>query len=161
MPQSVKECQRCEATTKSGNRCKNRTCRGKLCWQHLKKQEGLRVKPSGIQGAGMGLFTTKPFKKNEKIANYTGEQMSRTQINQRYPGNTVGEYVLCDGNRSNSRCVDGRKTNSSVARFANDAKGTTQRNNARFLQRGFGIKAGRNIPANREVLVPYGRTYWT
>ena len=86
MPQSVKECQRCEATTKSGNRCKNRTCRGKLCWQHLKKQEGLRVKPSGIQGAGMGLFTTKPFKKNEKIANYTGEQMSRAQINQRYPG---------------------------------------------------------------------------
>ena len=109
----------------------------------------------------MGLFTTKPFKKNEKIANYTGEQMRRAQINQRYPGNTVGEYVLCDGKRSSSRCVDGRKTNSSVARFANDARGSTQRNNARFLQRGFGIKAGRNIPANREVLVPYGRAYWT
>ena len=80
MPQSIKECQRCEGTAKSGNRCKNRTCRGKLCWQHLKKRDSLRVKPSGIQGAGMGLFTTKPFKKNEKIVDYTGERMSRAQI---------------------------------------------------------------------------------
>ena len=80
MPQSIKECQRCEGTAKSGNQCKNRTCRGKLCWQHLKKRDSLRVKPSGIQGAGMGLFTTKPFKKNEKIVDYTGERMSRAQI---------------------------------------------------------------------------------
>ena len=33
-------------------------------------------------------------------------------------------------------------------------------NNARFLQRGFGIKASRNIPVGREVLVSYGRGYW-
>ena len=160
MPQAIRECQRCEGTAKSGSRCKNRTCRGKLCWQHLKKEKGLRVKPSTIAGAGFGLHTTKPFKKNQKIADYTGENLSRAQIDQRYPGNTVGEYVLCEGDNANSRCVDARKTNSSAARFTNDARGTNQRNNARFLQRGFGIKATRNIPADREVFVSYGKAYW-
>ena len=100
MPDSRKTCQRCTATTKSGQRCKNRTCRGKQCWQHLKKEQGLRVKQSEIAGAGFGLFTTKPFRKNQKIANYTGENLSRAAIESRYPGNTRGEYVLCDGNMS-------------------------------------------------------------
>ena len=135
-------------------------CTGKQCWQHLKKEQGLRVKQSEIAGAGFGLFTTKPFRKNQKIANYTGENLSRAAIESRYPGNTRGEYVLCDGDRPNSRCVDGRKTNSSAARFANDARGTNKRNNARFLQRGFGIKAKQNIPAGQEILVSYGRDYW-
>jgi len=157
--QAIKECQRCKATTKAGHRCKNRTCRGKYCWQHLKKGQGLRVKPSEIAGAGFGLFTTKPFKKNEKIVDYTGERVSRAEIDRRYVG-TTGQYVLCEGNRPKSRCVDARKTNSGAGRYANDARGSNQRNNARFLQRGFGIKASRNIPVGREVLVSYGRGYW-
>ena len=142
-------------------RARGAAVRAKQCWQHLKKGQGLRVRQSEIAGAGFGLFTTKPFKKNQKIADYTGENLSRAAIDRRYRGNTRGEYVLCDGDRPNNRCVDGRKTNSSVARFANDARGTNRRNNARFLQRGFGIKATQNIPANREILVSYGRGYWT
>ena len=118
------------------------------------------MKKSEIAGAGFGLFTTKPFKKNQKIADYTGENLSRAAIERRYPGNTRGEYVLCDGNRPTSRCVDGRKTNSGAARFANDSRGTNKRNNARFLQRGFGIKATQNISPGREILVSYGRDYW-
>ena len=84
------------------------------------------MKQSEIVGAGLGLFTTKPFKKDQKIANYTGENLSRAAIERRYPRDRRGEYVLCDGNRLNSRCVDGKKTNSSVARFANDARGTNK-----------------------------------
>ena len=34
MPDSRRTCQRCIGTAKSGQRCKNRTCRGKHCWQH-------------------------------------------------------------------------------------------------------------------------------
>jgi hypothetical protein len=47
------------------------------------------------------------------------ENLSRVAIENRYPGNTGGDYVLCDGNIPNSHCVDGRKTNSSASRFAN------------------------------------------
>ena len=117
--------------------------------------------PSQIAGAGLGLYTAKPYKKNQKIVDYTGENMSRAAINARYPGNVRGEYVLCDGDRPNSRCIDGRKTNSGAARFANDARGSNMRNNATFLKRGFGIKAMRNLPAGREILVSYGRGYWS
>ena len=68
--QSERECERCTATAKSGNRCRNRTCRGTVCWQHLKRDSGLRVKQSQIAAAGMGLWTTRRFKPNEKIGKY-------------------------------------------------------------------------------------------
>ena len=58
---SEKVCERCMATAKSGSRCRNRTCRGDKCWQHLKRDSGLRVKPSQIQGA-TSIFAKTPMK---------------------------------------------------------------------------------------------------
>ena len=92
--QSIKECQRCTANTKRGTRCKNRTCRDDLCWQHLKKEKHLRIKKSQIPGAGLGLWTTRKFKPSERIGKYTGEKMSRDKVDEIYPGNTRAEYVL-------------------------------------------------------------------
>ena len=157
--QSEKECDQCTATAKSGNRCRNRTCRGKLCWQHLKRDSGLRVKPSQIAAAGMGLWTTRRFKPNEKIGNYTGERITKQQMLARYPNNKRGEYVLCP---NNGYCIDGKKTNSSSIRFANDSKGNSQlKNNAVFKQGSDVLRAGpQGIPANREIFVSYGSDYW-
>ena len=101
---SEKVCERCTATAKNGSRCRNRTCRGDKCWQHLKRDSGLRVRPSQIQGAGMGLWTTRRFKPNEKIGKYTGEWLTPAQLEERYPGNTRGEYVLCP---NSGYCMDG------------------------------------------------------
>ena len=134
--QSVKECQRCTGTTKSGARCRKRTCRGTLCWQHLKKQEGLRVKKSTIPGAGLGLFAAKPFAKGKQVAPYVGEKMTKAQVDKRYKGKTA-EYVLCQNKK---KCVDARKTNAGAARFANDGKG--KKNNAKFS--GLNIKTTKN-----------------
>ena len=157
--QSERECDRCTATSKSGNRCRNRTCRGKLCWQHLKRDSGLRVKSSQIAAAGMGLWTTRRFKPNEKIGNYTGERITKQQMLARYPNNKRGEYVLCP---NNGYCIDGKKTNSSSIRFANDSKGNSQlKNNAVFKQGSDVLRAGpQGIPANREIFVSYGSDYW-
>ena len=156
---SEKVCERCTATAKNGSRCRNRTCRGDKCWQHLKRDSGLRVRPSQIQGAGMGLWTTRPFKPNEKIGKYTGERLTPAQLEERYPGNTRGEYVLCP---NGGYCIDGKKTNSSTVRFANDSRGNSHlRNNAVFKQGSDVLRAGpQGIPANREVFVSYGRRYW-
>jgi hypothetical protein len=115
MTQSEKECERCTATTKSGDRCRNRTCRGDRCWQHLKRDSGLRVKASQIPGAGLGLWTTRRFKPNEKLGKYTGEELTWQQVEQRYPRNKRGEYVLCKNQRT---CVDAKKTNTNVVRYA-------------------------------------------
>jgi hypothetical protein len=157
--QSERECDQCTATSKSGNRCRNRTCRGKLCWQHLKRDSGLRVKSSQIAAAGMGLWTTRRFKPNEKIGNYTGERITKQQMLARYPNNKRGEYVLCP---NNGYCIDGKKTNSSSIRFANDSKGNSQlKNNAVFKQGSDVLRAGpQGIPANREIFVSYGSDYW-
>ena len=152
MSQSEKASQQCEATTKAGARCRLRTTRGKVCWVHLKHQQGLRVKKSRI--AGLGLYTTKPRKKNERLTTYKGEPMTRAQVAQRY-GDRTAQYVYC---RSKKRCLDARKTTAGVARYANDARGSGKRNNTRFS--GFALRAKRNIPAGSEVLVSYGREYW-
>ena len=157
--QSEKECEQCTATAKSGNRCRNRTCKGTLCWQHLKRDSGLRVKQSQIAAAGMGLWTTRRFKPNEKIGKYTGERLTKQEMLARYPNNKRGEYVLCP---NNGYCIDGKKTNSSSIRFANDSKGNSQlKNNAVFKQGSDVLRAGpQGIPANREIFVSYGSDYW-
>ena len=158
--QSLKDCKRCTAITKGGARCRNQTCRGTKCWQHTKSQEGLRVKPSQISDGGFGLHTTRRFAKGEKVANYTGEKMTRAQVKGRY-GSERGQYVVC---RSDSECFDGRKTSASFARFANDARGTSFRNNARFTPGASNhqpiLRTTRAIPASREIFANYGSDYW-
>jgi hypothetical protein len=68
--------QRCTANTMRGGRCKATTRKGQYCWNHLKQQEGLRVKQSGLgRAAGMGLWATKSFKVNETVCLYTGDWM--------------------------------------------------------------------------------------
>lgn len=153
MSQSERVSQRCEAITRAGNRCKNRTARGKMCWIHLKKEQGLRVKESRV--SGLGLYTTRRRRTKEKIATYQGERLTREQVRRRYADRT-GEYVLC--RRNLNECRDARKTNAGVARYANDPRGTGRRPNARFA--GFTVRATKAIRAGSEILVPYGAAYW-
>jgi len=152
--QSKRTCSQCTATTAKGTRCRKRTCRSGLCWLHLKRDEGLRIKPSSVPGAGLGLFATEDFRHTDKIAPYTGEQLTRAAIEERY-GDERGEYVLC---RDSKRCIDSRATNSSAARFANDSRGTDFRNNARF--RALRLEATRRIRPGDEIFVAYGKDYW-
>ena len=79
----------CEGQTKIGLRCKRNVVRGTpYCWSHLFSAHKLRIGPSRIQGAGMGLFASTSrviknppvrtaefllFKRDEKIVEYKGE----------------------------------------------------------------------------------------
>ena len=158
---SVRTCDRCTGTTKARNRCKNRTCHSGLCWQHLKKEQHLRIKPSQIPNAGLGLWTTKSFKAGDRVDVYKGEELTRQQVDARYPGDELAVYTICAGDDARSKCIDGRKTNSSAARFANDARGTAGlRNNVEIPRTVMKIK-GKGVPANRELFLNYGATYWS
>src|SRR4051812_20331160 len=75
----------CEALTKAGKRCKNKTVKSTMCWVHLKQLKQLRIKQSKIPEANLGLFTTKRIKANQKIIDYTGKVYD-------HPVN--GKYVL-------------------------------------------------------------------
>ena len=73
---------RCSSFTKNGTRCKLKTLKGSKCWQHMLKEDNLRVKKSNLFSGYTGrLFSgKKPFSKNQKIVPYTGVE-SNVPIN--------------------------------------------------------------------------------
>lgn len=169
-------CIQCQAHTANRGRCKRMTCKyGFQCWQHSIKHLGLSVKKSTIPGAGQGLFTEKRFEPHTELVEYKGEKLTNKQLNSRYPGNKVGPYAV----RVNRKyTIDGaRSATSSIARYANDAKGppgskSHRKNNADLVHKKKGkgstnprdkvfIESNkRPIPKNTEVLVNYGSDYW-
>ena len=158
MTQSQYRSNRCIAVAAStGARCRLRTARGRKCWHHTKRDDNLRVKDSGIPGAGLGLFADRePIKRGARVTTYTGQDLTRAQVQRRYKGER-GEYVLC---RSKNSCRDSRRTDEpGLGRWVNDARGTGKRPNAR-LTRAYTVKATKNIPPFSQILVSYGRGYW-
>ena len=88
---SIRKSQVCEAQTAKKQPCRNRTARGKMCWVHLKKLKGLRVKKATH---GFGLFATRNINRNKIIVPYKGEEMTERQAAKRYPKKD-GRYVVC------------------------------------------------------------------
>ena len=141
----------------TGQRCRLRTARGRKCWHHTQRDENLRVKRSTVPNAGLGLFVARDrVRKGERITQYTGEDLTKAQVQQRY-GERTGQYVYC---ASKNKCKDARRTDErGLGRWANAPRGTGKRANAK-LTTGNNLKAKRNIQPGQEVLVSYGRDYW-
>ena len=162
---SVKESVRCAAATRQGRgaQCRNITViYSEFCAGHTKHLLDLALKPSGIPGAGRGLFTLKAIKKGATIVVYRGERVTQDE----YDKHPSGYGVAIPG----GMVIDGRSTQSSLGRYANDCRAGNRRagqcsgNNAELVydEKPFKlrIQAVKNIPANREVLVSYGARYW-
>ena len=160
---SVRECTRCSATNKKGGRCSRNTCKYfDMCWQHTRANKGLYLAESSIPGSGTGVFTLRAIKKNAKIADYTGQLVS----NQGWNDGGTGDY----GVQLNKREVlDARSTQTALGRYANDCRPRNRKNrhcklNARFSinhhNKTVTLKATKNIPANSEIFVSYGKEYW-
>ncbi len=148
----------CNGTTLQNRSCRRRTARGQKCWMHTKKELNLRVKDSTVPHGGLGLFTAeKTYKKGEVITPYTGDLLTKKQVDTRYPGNTTGEYVLC---QNENKCVDGRKTTEKgLGRWANSTYKTKYKSNAKYTSK-FNVTATKTIKPGKEILVNYGRDYW-
>ena len=50
------------------------------CWQHFEVPEGADVRASTLPGAGMGLFVYNPFRKGQKVAEYSGKIVSARKV---------------------------------------------------------------------------------
>jgi len=154
---------RCQATTSNRSRCTRKTCKyGFQCWQHSIKNLGLSVKKSTVPGAGLGLFAEKAFPRKKKIIEYKGEKINTTELNRRYPGDTVGTYVV---SANANHHIDARKSpTSSIARYANDARGTAKTNNAQLethdRNKVYLVTKAKAIKKDQEVLTSYGGEYW-
>ena len=172
--QTVAESAKCRGRTEGGAVCtRNTLVTHPYCWQHEIKEENLRVKPSAISGAGKGLFAQdkirpKPednskivFHKGDKIAAYGGEILNKAELDRRYPGDTMAQYVL---QVNKNKYIDARNTKAGVARYANDPRGSGKTANAKLkaapaADKGK-LEASRNIHENEEILTSYGPEYW-
>ena len=160
---NIRDVVQCKGYTNSGARCKRRTARTQYCYYHLEKVEHVKIKPSKIPGAGMGLFTTIKRPAHRLVASYSGELVSRKK------NDYGGDYVIQLSNKPPYKYVDGRKTSSSAGRFSNMARRGDKgvRNNAHLAPdykhpgQAKVVSNNKAIPANREVFTSYGRSYWS
>ena len=140
--------------------CKNKTSEFKLyCNRHCKELFGAYVKKSGIRNAGQGLWAVKEFKRNQRIAQYGFDHIKITEkaFERKFKKEKDREYLICDA----GTCWDARAKDSTIARFANDAR-NPDKNNAEFrILRGVPwIVATKTIGVGMEIFVNYGEEYW-
>ena len=145
----------CIAFTKYNRRCLHMTNQGTMCHQHLKKDQGTRVAPSNIQGAKMGLFATREFKKGAQVATFSGARKHTTQ-------NIKGDYVL---KIDRDKYIDAKSPNTDVGRYVNESlSGDPGRNNSEFVydtrNKIAGLKALEKIKAGKEIMADYGKNFW-
>jgi len=124
----------------------------------LEKQ--LVVKKSSLPGSGKGLFTRKAIPKGTRIVEYKGKITSWKEADHRNGGNGYIYYV------KRYHVIDALPRPSALARYANDARGISRikgiTNNSEYVEDGLKvyIQSKRDIPANSEILVGYGKEYW-
>lgn len=124
----------------------------------LEKQ--LVIKKSALPGAGKGLFTRKPIPKGTRIVEYKGKITSWKDADHRDGANGYIYYV------KRYHVIDALPRKTALARYANDARGMTKikgiSNNSEYVEDGLRvyIQAKKDIPANGEILVGYGKGYW-
>lgn len=124
----------------------------------LEKQ--LVVKRSTIPGSGKGLFTKKFIPAGTKIVEYKGKITSWKDADHRNGGNGYIYYV------KRYHVIDALPRPDALARYANDAKGMARlkgvTNNSDYVEEGLKvyIESQKDIPANGEILVSYGKEYW-
>ena len=158
---TVTVCVRCSAITTKGTRCTRNTCiyPGE-CFQHFQMRHGLKLAPSRIPNAGLGVYTTKRIPPYTKIADYTGRIIS----------NTAWELDSSDyGVKYDSKhTLDARETQDGLGRYVNDCrtenKSVCAGNNANIHQtpqKNVYIQSNaRAITANSEIYAAYGQRYW-
>ena len=119
------------------------------------------VRPSLLEGAGMGLFMCERAKKGERIARYYGELIGPEETKRRRE--TGAQYIL---RASSKQFLDAEAYIHQRGRYANDGG---RKNNARISTvvnkcpvtglHWVSILARKTILPGQEVYVPYGRDF--
>ena len=123
-------------------------------------EKHLSIKKSLLPGAGRGLFTKKRIPKGTRIVEYKGKVSSWKEADHRNGGNGYIYYV------KRNHVIDALPRPRALARYANDAHGMIRKkgitNNSEYVEDGLKvyIESKKDIPANSEILVGYGKEYW-
>jgi hypothetical protein len=162
---------RCIGRRRDGHQCGRTSVIGcPYCFQHLRSERHLRVRPSTIPNAGKGLFAEDPlradreiiFRVGDYIIDYTGESINENQLEERY-GEYTGPYAIEVRGRSNQRgglfidaaaergvgsLINHRARSSANSVFVVDYRANRAR-----------LRAVRPIRNGDEIFVSYGNQY--
>jgi len=123
-------------------------------------EKNLVIKQSTLPGAGKGLFTKKLIPKGTRIVEYKGKVTTWKEVDHHDGLNAYIFYI------NRNHVIDASRHTNSLARFANDAKGSKKSsgliNNCKYVVDGCRVflEAKKEIPANEEILAGYGKEYW-
>jgi SET domain-containing protein len=98
-----------------------------VCGHHLREKNGFFIEKSGQNNgdSGLGLFTTKSYKKEEPVVEYIGKVLSKEETGRVARNNPRRAYFSIVKNEHDewSHTVDASNPrNSSIGRFVNDCK---------------------------------------
>jgi hypothetical protein len=158
----------CTATNASGQRCRRRVVEGlPTCWQHRRRDSGLRIAASPL--GGRGVFATRRIPANRVVAIYDGEILTDAAINGRYGTDAenghvpYGLKVVQINPAHRDKTVDSACFRS-LAGMINSAR--TQRDmNVNYSARArfngtIYVRSVRRIDPGDELLAFYGDEYW-
>ena len=163
-------CGRCAYINVNKNppaRCRRNVCIGlDICWQHLEQVKHLKIRQSGIQYAGKGLYAFDKrqgpnaiiFQPNHVICEYIGEVLNTQQMDARYGDQGTAPYAMQTSR--NNRFIDcaiergvGALINHAPPDEANCDWRKIRNSNRVF------IVANRQIQNTRELFISYGAAY--
>jgi len=114
-----------------------------------------------LPNAGKGLFTRVDIPKGTRIVEYKGRLQSWREVKDQ---DGINGYLMYINRNVVINALPATKT---FGRYANDAQGLVRKeglkNNSEYVSEGKRcfIEATRYIKAGEEILVSYGRAYWT
>jgi hypothetical protein len=171
--------ERCHAIGKNGQRCSKKTLRGIYCFIHHRSLEHIKIAPSTIPNAGLGLFAVAPtkippadgieFHRGDKIVPYNGDVIV---VNRNDEADAGDNYAL-QIKQHPLTLISARRTNTGSGRYANAKRGGAAFNNAqlRFNNRAMSnvplkdkegyLEATKDIKPGDEITVVYGRSFWS
>jgi len=124
-------------------------------------EKHLIIKRSRLPKAGKGLFTKVSIKKGTRIVEYKGRIQPWREVKAQDGYNGYLMYI------TRNTVINALPAIKTFGRYANDASGLVKikglRNNTESISEGKRcfIEATRTIHAGEEILVGYGREYWT
>lgn len=125
------------------------------------EKELIEMKPSGVPGAGTGVFAKKDIPIHTELGLYRGEHLTDKEFEEKFRDAGLGTYVLTlddPSEKGKNFYVDGLKKGNWTSRI-NSPKGTLNKVNIVFYTDGR-VVAKRNIKAGDELFVGYGPKYW-